>query len=156
MGFRLRPATAPGLAIALETTPDTAPVELPRAGLLDRLAANGGLRPGAMFENVGYGVIPFFKGGPPGFELPRQRMFSTSLFQALTPALLHLLMNSDAADGNGGVCYGDSGAPKFIPRTNTIVALTSGGDPICRALNHNQRLDVADARAFLGRYLDLP
>jgi hypothetical protein len=51
-----------------------------------------------------------------------------------------LLMNSDVGEDNGG----------------TIVALASGGDAICRALNNNQRLDVADARAFLGRYLQLP
>jgi len=32
----------------------------------------------------------------------------------------------------------------------------SGGDAICRAQSHGQRLDVADARAFLGQYLNLP
>jgi hypothetical protein len=55
-----------------------------------------------------------------------------------------------------GICFGDSGSPKLIPHTNTIVALASGGDAICRALNNNQPPDVADARAFLGRYVQLP
>ena len=45
---------------------------------------------------------------------------------------------------------------KFIHGTNTAVAVADGGDAICRAQNYNQRLDVADARAFLGRYLQLP
>jgi len=142
--------------VLLTTTVDVPPVDLPTAGLLDRLAAQGALRPDTVFDNVGYGVIPSFKAGQPNYANPPGRMYSTSLFQALTPAYLRLLMNADAHDGNGGVCFGDSGSPKFIHRTNTVVAVTSGGDAICRAQNYNQRLDVADARAFLGQYLQLP
>jgi hypothetical protein len=141
--------------VLLSTTAPVAPIQLPAAGLLDDLAARGGLRPGAMFDDVGYGAIPSFKNGPPTITPPPGRMYSTSLFQALTGSWLKLLMNSDAADGNGGVCYGDSGSPHFIHQTNTAVAVTSGGDAICRAENYNQRLDVPDARAFLGQYLEL-
>jgi hypothetical protein len=151
-----RPNPRDYAVVLLETTVGVAPVELPEAGLLDELAAQGGLRRGTVFENVGYGLIPSFKQGPPTYELPTARMFSTSLFQGLTRSLLKLLMNSDVGEENGGICFGDSGSPKLIPHTNTIVALASGGDAICRALNNNQRLDVADARAFLGRYLQLP
>jgi len=38
------------------------PAELPPAGLLDQMAAHGGLR-GESFENVGYGSAASFKGG---------------------------------------------------------------------------------------------
>jgi hypothetical protein len=38
----------------------------------------------------------------------------------------------------------------------TVVAVASGGDARCRAENSNQRLGVADARAFLGQHLNLP
>ena len=107
-------------------------------------------------DNVGYGAIPSFKRGPVYYAAPPGRMFSTSLFQGLTPSWLKLLMNSDIGDGNGGICFFDSGSPKFLHQTNTIVAVASGGDAICRAENYNQRLDVADARAFLGRHLALP
>jgi hypothetical protein len=69
---------------------------------------------------------------------------------------LRLLMNSDAEEGNGGICFGDSGSPKLIHQTNTAVALATGGDAVCRAENYSQRLDIADARAFLGQYLELP
>jgi hypothetical protein len=65
-------------------------------------------------------------------------------------------MNSDVGDGNGGICFFDSGSPKFLHQTNTVVAVASGGDAICRAQNYNQRLDVPDARAFLGHYVQLP
>ena len=142
--------------VLLRRTVDVRPIELPTAGLLDRLAARGALRPDTVFDNVGYGFVPSFKAGPPDYANPPGRMYSTSLFQSLTPAYLRLLMNSDAQDGNGGICFGDSGSPKFIHGTNTAVAIASGGDAICRAQNYNQRLDVADARAFLGRYLQLP
>jgi len=142
--------------VLLETTVPVAPVQLATAGQLDQMAANGGLRPGAVFDNVGYGVVPSFKQGPPRGAAPPGRMFSTSRFQGLTQAWLKLLMNSDVPGGNGGVCYGDSGSPKFIHGSNTVVAVTTGGDRYCRAENYNQRLDVADARALLGQYLNLP
>jgi hypothetical protein len=118
-------------------------------------AAKGGLRPTTIFDNVGYGVVPSVKQGPPRFELPPGRMFSTSLFKGLTQAYLKLNMNSEI-EGNGGSCFGDSGSPKFMHGTNTVVALTFGGDPICRAENINSRLDIAEARAFYGQYLALP
>jgi hypothetical protein len=73
----------------------------------------------------------------------------------LNPTWLRLLMNTDAGS-EGGSCYGDSGSPKFVPRTNMIVALTTGGDRICRANNYNYRLDTSFAREFLGQFVDLP
>lgn len=143
--------------VLLDSVPaGLAPVGLPTAGLLSELAAKGGLRPGTVIDNVGYGVIPSYKRGRPRFEFPTGRMFSTSLFKGLTQAYLKLNQNFDAKDGNGGSCYGDSGSPKFLHGTNTAVATTFGGDPICRAENINSRLDTAEARAFYGQYLALP
>lgn len=80
---------------------------------------------------------------------------STSPFKALTHAYLKLLMNTDAT-GEGGTCYFDSGGPKFIPDTDMIVAVTSGGDPHCRAEEIAYRLDTPQARAFLGQFVTLP
>jgi V8-like Glu-specific endopeptidase len=54
------------------------------------------------------------------------------------------------------VCFGDSGSPKFVEDTNLIVAITTGGDGNCRALNHNYRLDTAAARGFLEDFVELP
>jgi hypothetical protein len=143
--------------VLLESVPSgLAPVQMPTAGLLDRLAAKGALKPGTVFDNVGYGVVPSFKQGPPRVAPPPGRMFSTSLFKGLTQAYLKLNMNSDAKEGNGGSCYGDSGSPKFVHGTNLVVATTFGGDPICRAENINSRLDTQEARAFYGQYLALP
>jgi hypothetical protein len=130
-------------------------VEFPRARLLDDLAARGGLRPTTVFDNVGYGIIPTFKGGPPRYEPTTGRMFSTSKFVGLMKSHLALLTNSDA--GYGGACYGDSGSPVLRHDSNTAVAFVSGGgDRICRAQNHPLRLDIPAARAFYGNYLQLP
>jgi hypothetical protein len=132
------------------------PIQFPAAGRLSSLAANGGLQPGTVFDNVGYGVIPFWKRGQPGFEAPPGRMFSTSRYKGLTQAYLKLNMNSDSREGNGGICLGDSGSPKFIHGTNTAVALSLGGDAICRSESVNSRLDIPAARSFYGQYLALP
>jgi hypothetical protein len=130
-------------------------VKFPRAHLLDDLAERGGLRPTTVFDNVGYGIIPTFKGGPVQYEPTTGRMFSTSKFVGLTKTHLHLLTNSDA--GYGGACYGDSGSPVLRHDSNTAVALVSGGgDRICRAMNHPLRLDIPAARTFYGDHLQLP
>lgn len=142
--------------LVLDSVPaGLAPVQLPREGLLDALAVRGALRPQTLFDNVGYGLVPSFGQGPPRFEIPPGRMFSTSRFAGLTPAFLRLNMNSEL-EGNGGSCFGDSGSPKFIHDTNMAVAITTGGDPICRANNYNSRLDTNEARAFYAKYLALP
>ncbi len=123
--------------------------------MLDELNAQGGLRPETVFDSVGYGAVPSFKKGPVQFAFPPGRLFSTSRYKALTRELLKLNMNSEL-DGNGGSCYYDSGSPKLIHGTNTAVAITTGGDPNCRANSTNLRLDISGAREFYGQYLALP
>jgi hypothetical protein len=108
-----------------------------------------------LIENVGYGVIPEWKGAPPRFSFDGNRNVSVSPVAALNKTWLKLQMNSDAT-GLGGSCFGDSGSPKFIAGTNLIVAITTGGDPNCRSLNYNYRLDTPEARAFLGQFVALP
>lgn len=142
--------------VILDSVPaGLAPVQFPTAGRLSQLAANGGLN-GSVFDNVGYGVVPEFKQGRPRYDVPPERMFSTSRYKALTQAYLKLNMNSDSLEGNGGVCFGDSGSPKFIHGTNTEVAIQLGGDAICRSNSFASRLDIPAARAFYSQYLTLP
>ena len=144
-----------GVVLLEEPVAGVTGVKFPRARLLDDLAARGALRPATVVDNVGFGIIATFKGGPPRYEPTTGRMFSTSKFVGLTKTHLHLLTNSDA--GYGGACYGDSGSPVLRHDANTAVALVSGGgDRICRAMNHPLRLDIPAARAFYGDYLQLP
>lgn len=126
-------------------------VYLPRRGELDRMVARGGPL-AKVFSNVGYGLD-----GAPSFAPPSGRMVSLSLFDELWPSWLKLHMDPTLLRGhNGGICLWDSGGPQLIPGTNIAVSLTSDADGDCRVASFNQRLDVADARGFLGQYLELP
>ena len=130
------------------------PVKLPTAGILDQLDAKGALSK-TFFVNVGYGVSAS-RTGVPSFPWDGRRYFSLSEFMALQPTWLGLLMNN-AATGEGGDCYGDSGGPKFIDGDNTtIYATVTTGDMNCRATSWDWRLDTPEARAFLGQYVPLP
>lgn len=143
-----------GVILLEDPVAGLAAVQLPAAHLLDDLAADGALRPTTVFDNVGFGVIPHFKGGEPDYEPPTGRMFSTSKFLGLTKSYLKLLTNGDA--GYGGGCYGDSGAPVLRHGSNTAVAFQSGGDPLCRTQAHPLRLDIPAARDFYREYIELP
>jgi hypothetical protein len=139
------------------STPNLAQLAtLPPAGVLDQMSAQGGLR-GVEFVNVGYGADVSFKGHPPLFSSPGQRLVSFSTFMGLRKAWLGLLMNQDAT-GLGGDCYGDSGSPKLLRGGDgfTIYATVTLGDAVCRATSWDYRLDTPSARGFLGAFLDLP
>jgi hypothetical protein len=134
------------------------PAVLPSAGLLDRLVAARAID-GIPFTNVGYGLQNrVVGGGVPFFQdvNPIPRMFSFSTFSALNATFLRLSQN--AATGDGGTCFGDSGGPQFLDvnGTRTIVSITITGDAVCRATNVTYRLDTASARNFLAPYVALP
>ena len=139
-----------------DSTPGLTPATLPREGLLSDLAAKGGLR-GVSAVNVGYGASPEWKEAPPRFIYDDVRKVSTSPYMGLTKSWFKLLTNVDAT-GEGGVCYGDSGGPHFLQTDEgeVLVATTTGGDVVCRALSYNYRLDISGAREFLGEFVTLP
>ena len=136
------------------------PVVLPTAGLLDQLAAHGGLN-GQQFTNVGYGATGYaFGGGKPTFVnfQPAVRRISTSPFMALEQNVLRLQANTNAT-GDGGICMGDSGSAAYLNVNGTEVAVgivTLGGDAMCVANDPKYRLDTPSARAFLGQFVSLP
>jgi len=136
------------------STSGLTPLQLPPAGLLDALAARGGLT-NQLFANVGYGTSATLT-GKPGFPYDGVRKVSQSAFMGLRPTWLGLLMNSNAT-GLGGDCYHDSGGPKFLDgNPDMIVATVSTGDIPCRATSWDWRLDTREARGFLGQYVALP
>ena len=128
------------------------------AGLLDQLAAQNGLK-SAVFTAVGYGVQDrVVGGGEPYFQdaNPIPRMYAFSAFNSLNGGYIRLSQN--AATGNGGTCYGDSGGPNFLPLNGQLIlaATTVTGDDVCMSTNVDYRLDTASARLFLGQYVTLP
>jgi len=131
------------------------PVVLPPAGYLDGLKASGELK-GLVVELVGYGVVPTWQQpGGTQFAFDGVRRASSSVAVGLSAAWLRLLQNTHAT-GLGGVCFGDSGSPQFLPGTRTIISTTTGGNGNCNSYNIDYRLDTPGAREFLGQYLTLP
>jgi len=128
--------------------------KLPTAGQLDQLAAKNGLKD-QKFTIVGYGMQETsVGGGPPVFGPSGERRFTTGTFNALTPAFLHISANH--ALGNGGSGMFDSGGPNFLADSNVIAGTTTGGDPLCRALQIACRMDTPAARDYLEHYVTLP
>jgi hypothetical protein len=129
------------------------PARLPAAGSL------GALSVGAPFTAVGYGSqeSPNVAGGP-ALVYYDVREYSVSSLNAVNPAWLRLSQN--AATGDGGTCYGDSGGPNFIgagsSETNIVGGTTITGDMFCKATNVIYRLDTPSARSFLSRFVNLP
>ncbi len=132
------------------------PATLPRAGLLDDLKAAGTLQT-ATFTAVGYGSYTP-QNGPGGYTYTYDdvRQYAYGSFNSLQTAWLRLSQN--AATGNGGTCYGDSGGPDFLGGAGSrlIVATTITGDSQCLSTNVDYRLDSASARGFLAKYVPLP
>jgi hypothetical protein len=142
------------IILPASATKGMTPMQLPRAGELDELAAKGALSK-SLFVNVGYGSSAS-RTGPPSFSWDGKRNTSKSEFMALQPTWLGLLMNTSAT-GEGGDCYGDSGGPKFLDGNATkIYATVTTGDYPCRSTTWDWRLDTPEARAFLGRFVALP
>jgi Trypsin len=145
--------------ITLSANAATAPVRLPTAGLLDQLAAQGGLR-GQQFTVVGYGVTGMTNGGGPpqpiDFDQAVRRV-AISPFMSLSQNMLKLLGENNAT-GEGGVCFADSGSPKLlnINGRDVAVAISTLGDRVCEAMSSNYRLDTPSARGFLGQFVTLP
>jgi hypothetical protein len=156
--FNQRQADTGDLAVITfdAPVPGITPATLPPAGRFNRKPAE--LR-GQRFTAVGYGATePTRGGGAPEFPDPMERLFSVSSFSALNKAWLRLSQN--AATGDSGTCFGDSGGPNFLGagagETSMIAGVTITGDSMCVSTNVIYRLDTTPARDFLGDFVTLP
>ena len=96
--------------------------------------------------NVGYGYYERQTGGgQPRFLYDGVRRASTSSVKSVTPSLIRT---------GSGVCFGDSGGPRFVGRI--LVAVTSSGDASCAGMTTGYRVDTAAARGFLQNLISLP
>jgi hypothetical protein len=120
----------------------TDPATLPAAGSL------GAVDSSQAFTNVGYGFSDRRTGGGnPTWVYDGLRRVSTSPYGSLTRSLLKL---------PGGVCFGDSGGPRFLGSSTTVAAVTSGGDMTCSGMNWSTRLDTPGSRSFLSEFVAVP
>ena len=134
------------------------PARLPKAGMFDAMKAAGSLA-SQLFTNVGYGGQErTIEQGGPGMAYLDTREMSVSSYNALNDTYMRLSQN--AATGDSGTCYGDSGGPQFLGagsgETNMVVSTTITGDSQCVATNVTYRLDTPSARNFLGQFVTLP
>src|SRR6476660_8126440 len=125
----------------------------PRVGYLDKL----GLKQSSKLTVVGYGtsqkvIVKGAKG--PQFPFSGDRGYGIGTFNALTPQWLK--MSQNAAHGDSGACYGDSGGPTFLGAApndgDVVLAVTSTGDTPCYSTNVASRTDSPSARAFLSTF----
>ena len=131
-----------------------APVQLPTAGLLDRMSKDKSIK-SASFTSVGYGdQEPTNAPGGKVYPFTGDRRVATGSFNALNKVWLRLSENP--SHGDGGTCFGDSGGPHFLGSSNLQVSITISGDSVCRSTNLDYRLDTPQARAFLGQFVSLP
>jgi hypothetical protein len=136
------------------------PAQLPPAGLLERMKADGTLVNASRFTAVGYG------GQERSFEDQGQwfiayhgaREWSVESYNSLGKGYMRLSQNP--AHGDGGACYGDSGGPNFLgagaEESTMIAGITITGDTPCTSTNVIYRLDTESARTFVGRFVTLP
>jgi hypothetical protein len=128
---------------------------LPEEGFLDDLRKAGKLREGkeeADFTVVGYGGTLYWP--PPEQVYENQRRYAESEFQSLLKSWL--VMSQNAATGDGGTGYGDSGGPAFwtTDEGDILVAITSWGDVPCVAIGYAYRVDTSDALDFIAQVAD--
>jgi Trypsin len=140
--------------VLLQSAPSgVTPVDLPGPGLLDSMRAAGTLK-NQLFTAVGYGVQASLT-GPPTFTFDGARRVALLPFLGLPREWL-LLSQAVNATGEGGACSGDSGSPKFIGNSNTIVAVENWGDAPCRATSFSWRLDIPSSQDFLDDFVEVP
>jgi Trypsin len=145
------PLTAPGFGhdrsdprdlgvVLLSSAPvGLAPAQLARVNTAETLS-------GGTVTNVGYGYYERQTGsGHQRFLYDGVRRASTSIVKSVTPSLIRT---------GSGVCFGDSGGPRF--EGQTLVAVTSSGDAACAGMSTSYRIDTPIGRAFLESFITLP
>jgi secreted trypsin-like serine protease len=127
--------------VLLDSDAPIAPASLPAAGAADRLA-----RDGVAPVSVGYGYS--LRLTNKDFVYDGARHAGSIAVVSQTSTLLRL-------DGAGAhLCFGDSGGPQYLPGSNVVISVTSGGSPTCRGASTATRLDSASSRAFLSPYME--
>jgi hypothetical protein len=122
------------------------PAPLPARGALDPYRKRN---PDVSFGHVGYGVTS----PEPATDLDHfARRASTSPLKNVTGTMLY---TQPGPQGQGGICFGDSGGPVFSG--GVIVALANFTTRNqCQGANGGPRLDIEPTRQFLSTYVSVP
>jgi hypothetical protein len=134
--------------------------DLPSTGQVDTLPNK------SQAEFVGYGVQvqtqfpgrflpkppPFFRWSGAGERMHARGELVSGSF-AHSDEFMRFSMN--AADGSGGICFGDSGGPDLLAGTDTVLAVNSYVTNMnCRGVGYSQRVDVPDVRNWVEGFME--
>jgi hypothetical protein len=131
---------------ANQVYPGITPAALPAKGALDVYRKR---HPEASFGHVGYGVDTPER---PTDLTHFARRASASPLKNVTGTSLY---TQPGPNGEGGVCYGDSGGPVFSgSMVVAVAAFTTRAD--CQGADGGPRLDIDGTRKFLQNYVPVP
>jgi hypothetical protein len=134
--------------------------ELPEAGQVDTLKNKTDL------DVVGYGVQ--YQAQIPGEELPqpppyyrwtgpRVRLYAPS--ELVSGKFVHsaeyMRISLNPGGGSGGTCFGDSGGPDLLGKTDTVLAVNSYVTNInCSGVGYSSRVDIPEILEWINGFLD--
>jgi hypothetical protein len=123
-------------------------IDLPTVGAADRLPTN------TQLTTVGYGFTRDC-----GTDLGHcqvaydpARRYATETLNSVSQWFITVDQNPNA-QGEGGICRGDSGGPHLLPGTTTAIAVTTAFESKwCWSSSRDTRLDTPSVLAFLHTY----
>ena len=129
--------------------------ELPDAGLVDTLRNKTGI------DFVGYGVQEQIMGYPgenpyDRWEGLRVRLYAPS--QLVSGKFVHsdefMKLSLNAAQGDGGTCFGDSGGPDLLGGTTTVLAVNSYVTNVnCSGVGYSARVDIPEVLEWIEGFM---
>jgi len=140
-----------GVVELLWDAPITTYAQLPSVGRVDTLPKNTNV------TIVGYGFRRQTRGIPPHewvdygvrYYAPSKLIPSNDV---ISEEFVKLTQN--AAQGKGGVCFGDSGGPDLLGNTNIILSTNSFMNNYnCKGITYSNRIDTPDALEFIDSFL---
>lgn len=135
--------------------------ELPEAGLLDSLATVRGQQDLGV-TIVGYGTLGNDNpnGGRPTPAVNFRRNMTTATILNLRSHMTdgeNVQISGNPGQDRGGACFGDSGGPVLLGDSNVMIGVNSFVfNNNCAGTVFAYRTDIADARSFLGQFVELP
>ncbi len=124
---------------------------LPAAGFVDTLKNK------TKVDFVGYGVTDqIHGGGPPVWTGLRNRLFAPS--ELVSGKFVHsnefIKFALNPGGGSGGTCFGDSGGPDLLAKTNIVLSVNSYvTNSNCSGVGYSMRVDTPDVLAWINTHL---
>jgi hypothetical protein len=140
----------PDVAVLVLENPVTGvdPIALPAAGTADRLAH------GTQLTTIGYGFTRDCGTDLGHCQVAYQpaRRYATETLNSVSQWFITVDQNPNA-QGEGGICRGDSGGPHLLPGTTTAIAVTTAFfSKWCWSTSRDTRLDTPSVLQFLHTY----